>query len=100
MAWLAENLPQIQGSGIVYTLTIRDAERLAEWLRQKGIDAWAYHSETGNREELEERLLGNQIKALVATVALGMGFDKPDLGKIGVRPTHFTNHRHGINTVR
>ena len=80
MAWLAENLPRLQGSGIVYTLTIRDAERVAEWLRQNGIDACAYHSGAENREELEERLLGNQIKALVATVALGMGFDKPDLG--------------------
>jgi len=80
MAWLAENLPQLQGSGIVYTLTIRDAERVAEWLRQNGIDAWAYHSGAENREELEERLLENQIKALVATVALGMGLSRPMIG--------------------
>ncbi len=80
MAWLAENLPHIPGSGIIYTLTIRDAERVAQWLRQNGIDARPYHSQVGNREELEERLLQNGIKALVATVALGMGFDKPDLG--------------------
>jgi len=76
MAWLAEQLPQMPGSGIIYTLTIRDAERVAEWLRQNRIDARAYHSDVENREELEERLLKNQIKALVATVALGMGFDK------------------------
>jgi ATP-dependent DNA helicase RecQ len=80
MVWLAEQLPQIPGSGIIYTLTIRDAERVAEWLRQNRIDARAYHSNIENREELEDRLLKNQIKALVATVALGMGFDKPDLG--------------------
>jgi len=80
MAWLAEHLPRLPGSGIIYTLTIRDAERVAEWLRHNNIDASAYHSNVENRDELEERLLGNRIKALVATVALGMGFDKPDLG--------------------
>lgn len=93
MAWLAEHLTGFPGSGIIYTLTIRDAVRVAEWLRQNGYDVEAYHSQidplpaNGNasdgkqkREELEERLLGNEIKALVATVALGMGFDKPDLG--------------------
>ncbi len=80
MAWLAEQLPRIPGSGIIYTLTIRDAERVAQWLRLNHIDAWAYHSNVESREELETRLLDNQIKALVATVALGMGFDKPDLG--------------------
>ena len=80
MAWLAENLPRMPGSGIVYTLTIRDAERVAEWLRQNHIDARAYHSNVESREELEDYLLNNQVKTLVATVALGMGFDKPDLG--------------------
>lgn len=80
MAWLAEHLPGIAGSGIVYTLTVRDAERVAEWLRQNNINARAYHSRSENREELENLLLENRIKALVATVALGMGFDKPDLG--------------------
>lgn len=80
VAWLAEHLPRIPGSGIVYTLTIRDAERVAEWLRQNGIDARAYHAKVEERQELERRLLENRVKALVATVALGMGFDKPDLG--------------------
>jgi ATP-dependent DNA helicase RecQ len=80
MAWLAEHLPRLPGSGIVYTLTIRDAERVAEWLRQNNIDARAYHSGVEDREELEERLLNNRIKTLIATVALGMGFDKSDLG--------------------
>lgn len=80
MAWLAEQLPKMPGSGIIYTLTKQDAERVAEWLSQNQIDAKAYHSEVEDRESLEERLLNNKIKVLVATVALGMGFDKPDLG--------------------
>lgn len=80
LAWLAEHLPELPGTGIVYTLTIRDAEQVAEWLRRQGIPARAYHSEAEEREELEGLLLGNQIKALVATTALGMGYDKPDLG--------------------
>lgn len=87
MAWLAENIPNLPGSGIVYTLTQRDAERLTEWLRINKIDARVYHAgiqdnDDGSsaREELEQQLLNNGIKVLVATVALGMGFDKPDLG--------------------
>lgn len=80
MAWLASEIPHIPSSGIIYTLTQRDAERVALWLKQNHIDAWAYHAGVENREELEARLLENSIKALVATVALGMGFDKPDLG--------------------
>ena len=80
LAWLAENLPRLPGSGIVYTLTVRDAERVTEWLKRKGIRVAAYHAKSENREELEDQLLRNEVKALVATVALGMGFDKPDLG--------------------
>jgi ATP-dependent DNA helicase RecQ len=82
LAWLAENLEGLPGSGIVYCLTIADCERVAGWLRSRGHDVAAYHSNLDGdlRRELEERLRGNKIKALVATVALGMGFDKPDLG--------------------
>lgn len=87
MAWLAQTIPSLPGSGIIYTLTQRDAERVTEWLKNHNIAAKAYHAgisdrEDGNstREELEQQLLNNQIKVLVATVALGMGFDKPDLG--------------------
>lgn len=80
MAWLATHIPHLQGSGIIYTLTVRDAVQLAGWLQSKGISAEAYSGETGDRRvELENALLGNRIKALVATTALGMGFDKPDL---------------------
>jgi ATP-dependent DNA helicase RecQ len=82
MAWLANILPGLPGSGIVYTLTVPDSKRLAHWLQSQGIDAEPYYGamETNEREGLENRLLNNEIKVLVATVALGMGFDKPDLG--------------------
>ena len=82
MAWLADRIPRFEGSGIVYTLTVRDADNVAAWLQQCGIDARAYHTglENEERQQLEDMLLGNQVKTLVATVALGMGFDKPDLG--------------------
>ncbi len=81
LAWLAERLPQLPGSGIVYTLTRRDAALVAEWLCHNGIEAAAYSTDAGDRrEELEQALLANRLKALVATTALGMGYDKPDLG--------------------
>ena len=80
MAWLATHLPNIQGSGIIYTLTVRDAVQVAGWLQSRGIQAESYSGETGERRvELENALLENRVKALVATTALGMGFDKPDL---------------------
>jgi ATP-dependent DNA helicase RecQ len=82
LAWLAGWLPRLPGSGIVYCLTVADSERVAAWLRQQGIEAHAYNGqmESVERESLEHALLRNEVKALVATVALGMGFDKPDLG--------------------
>ena len=83
LAWLAERLHTLPGSGIVYCLTTADCDRVAAWLRQNGIEAAAYHAQLPDgvsREDLEQRLLANDLKALVATVALGMGFDKPDLG--------------------
>ena len=82
LAWLAHFLPQLPGSGIIYTLTVQDARRTAEWLKRRGLAARPYHAdlETHERIEAEQQLLTNEVKALVATVALGMGFDKPDLG--------------------
>ena len=82
MAWLAEHLPAIGGSGIVYARTHRDAFRLTDWLQTNGIHAETYTGGTdpARRVDLEQRLLANRVKALVATSALGMGFDKPDLG--------------------
>ena len=80
LAWLADQLPRLPGSGIVYTLTIRDAEQVAAWLKSCGIRVEAYTGQTGeSRPRLEQALLDNSVKGLVATTALGMGFDKPDL---------------------
>src|SRR4051812_19536445 len=81
LAWLATVIPILPGTGIVYCLTVADAARVAGWLTGEGIAAAAYSGETDPelRVVLEERLLANEIKALVATSALGMGYDKPDL---------------------
>ena len=82
LAWLGENLPRIEGHGIIYAKTTRDCEIVAGYLQSLDIAAHAYHSNLDSDEDkirLEQSLLQNQIKALVATSALGMGFDKPDL---------------------
>ncbi len=79
LAWLAERLPEITGSGIVYVLTHRDANQVSTWLRSQGLNVQPYTSRSDNREELEQALLNNRVKALIATPALGMGYDKPDL---------------------
>lgn len=89
LGWLKENIPLLPGSGIVYTLTVHDAHQVASWLKLNGIKAEAYHGsvmhagfENSNayREYLEDALYSNRLKVLVATSALGMGYDKPDLG--------------------
>lgn len=89
LAWLAERVPQLAGTGIIYTLTKRDAEQVASWLSQNGVSAAPYYSDVEHpdypdsnsyRVNLEDRLLNNQLKVVVATSALGMGYDKADLG--------------------
>ncbi|MFC4112137.1 RecQ family ATP-dependent DNA helicase [Nonomuraea zeae] len=82
LAWLAQTLRELPGSGIVYTLTVAAAHEIAGYLREQGLEVAAYSGQTDPAERLaaEEALLENKIKALVATSALGMGFDKPDLG--------------------
>jgi ATP-dependent DNA helicase RecQ len=89
LAWLAEHLPDLPGTGIVYALTKRDADQVAAWLNQNQIKACAYYSgveaegfadSDAYRQHLERLLLNNELKVLVATTALGMGYDKPDLG--------------------
>ncbi len=87
LAWLAQNVPSLPGSGVIYCLTRKDVFRVSEWLKMKGIDSEHYWGgaipgdDGGDKsEELELRLLNNRIKVLVATSALGMGYDKPDLG--------------------
>ncbi|GHF82170.1 RecQ family ATP-dependent DNA helicase [Streptomyces filamentosus] len=82
LAWLADHLHKLPGSGIVYTLTVAAAEEVTAYLRQCGHTVASYTGRTENadRQQAEEDLLANRVKALVATSALGMGFDKPDLG--------------------
>ncbi len=95
LAWLADHVPALPGSGIIYALTVRDAQRVADWLSGRGIATAAYYSgavpagggdakananANAYRERLERDLLANRVKCLVATTALGMGFDKPDVG--------------------
>jgi ATP-dependent DNA helicase RecQ len=82
LAWLAEHLPELPGSGIIYTLTVAAAGETADFLRSRGYTVASYtgRTEDEERQQSEQDLLDNKIKALVATSALGMGFDKPDLG--------------------
>ena len=82
LAWLAEHLGGFEGSGIIYTLTVAATQEVADHLRAHGIAAVAYSGQTEQTERLqiEDDLIHNRIKAVVATSALGMGFDKPDLG--------------------
>ncbi|GAB3435961.1 RecQ family ATP-dependent DNA helicase [Actinophytocola sediminis] len=81
-AWLAEHLDQLPGSGIIYALTVAAAQEVASFLRDRGyaVSAYSGKTEPAERERIEQDLLGNRIKAVAATSALGMGFDKPDLG--------------------
>ncbi|MEW1719218.1 RecQ family ATP-dependent DNA helicase [Streptomyces sp. NPDC093109] len=82
LAWLADHLTELPGSGIIYTLTVAAAEEVTAFLRQCGHTVASYTGRTENaeRQQAEDDLLANRVKALVATSALGMGFDKPDLG--------------------
>ncbi|MFJ3672902.1 RecQ family ATP-dependent DNA helicase [Streptomyces sp. NPDC090106] len=82
MAWLADHLDELPGSGIIYTLTVAAAEEVTAFLRHRGHTVASYTGKTENadRQQAEDDLLANRVKALVATSALGMGFDKPDLG--------------------
>jgi len=94
LAWLAENVPKFRGSGVVYVLTKADANQVADWLRSQRIAAKAYYAgiqpysnnddqdldPDDYRKQLENDLMENRVKVLVATIALGMGFDKPDIG--------------------
>ena len=81
LAWLAETMPKLPGTGIVYTLTVEDARRVTDWLRGHGIDARAYFGDetTEAKVEIERQLQTNELKCVVATSALGMGYDKPNL---------------------
>ncbi len=85
LAWVAEHLPRLSGSGIVYALTVADAERATRAIRavrgeECPVATYTGRLEPAERERLEDALRANTVKALVATSALGMGYDKPDLG--------------------
>ncbi|SDY79314.1 ATP-dependent DNA helicase, RecQ-like [Micromonospora pattaloongensis] len=82
LGWLADHLDRLPGSGIVYTLTVAAATETADFLRSRGYAVASYtgQAEDADRRGAEQDLLDNKIKALIATSALGMGFDKPDLG--------------------
>jgi ATP-dependent DNA helicase RecQ len=82
LAWLADHLGGLPGSGIVYTLTVAATDEVASFLRSRGVAAASYSGRTDDaeRQQAEDDLLHNRVKVLVATSALGMGFDKPDLG--------------------
>ena len=82
LAWLAEHIGDLPGSGIIYTLTVAAAHETAAFLRDQGLAVTAYsgRDDPDQRIAAEEDLLANRLKAIVATSALGMGFDKPDLG--------------------
>ena len=82
IAWLCQHVGDLPGSGIIYTLTVSAAEDLTRALKQAGWNVEAYTGSTDaeERTRLEDALKNSELKALVATSALGMGFDKPDLG--------------------
>jgi ATP-dependent DNA helicase RecQ len=82
LGWLAVRLSELPGSGIVYALTVAAAQETAAFLREQGLAVASYtgRDQPEERARAEDDLLANRVKALVATSALGMGFDKPDLG--------------------
>ena len=81
LAWIADALDGLEGSGIVYTLTVAATEEVAHFLRSQGHDVLAYsgRTEDSERRRAEDALRENKVKALVATSALGMGYDHPTL---------------------
>ncbi len=81
LTWLSATLERLPGTGIVYCATVPDTQRVADWLASQGFAAVAYsgHTDSEERPQIEQALLDNTMKVVVATSALGMGFDKPDL---------------------
>lgn len=83
-AWILENIPKLKGSGIIYCLTQRDCDYLADFLKKNGISAAAYYSRSGEdgnniNHEIEENFRNNKLKVIVATIKLGMGYDNGDI---------------------
>lgn len=71
----------IEGSGIVYTITRKEAEETARFLDESGVSAAAYHAgmPASYREKVQNDFKENRFKVIVATIAFGMGVDKADI---------------------
>jgi len=78
-AFLQDEHPN--ASGIVYVRTRKRADTIAEWLQKKGVKALAYHAGLDQqiRFEHQRRFLQEEDVVIVATIAFGMGIDKPDV---------------------
>lgn len=82
-AWILKNIANLPGTGIIYCLTKRDCDYMADFLNQHDISAMSYYSDESKEDELQEtidKFQNNAIKAIVATIKLGMGYDKADIG--------------------
>ena len=82
LAWLAENIEKMPGSGVVYCLTKADCDLVTDWLNENNIKSEKYYADISKEDKaiVLEKFQKNEIKVLVATVAFGMGYDKPDIG--------------------
>ena len=85
MAWIVDHIEELPGTGIVYCLTVSDCQLIHKWLQASNITSRCYYADveaggTEKKAEIVDSFMNNQIKVLVATVAFGMGFDKPDIG--------------------
>ena len=82
LAWLAENIEKMPGSGVVYCLTKADCDLVTDWLNENNIKSEKYYADISKEGKAItlEKFQKNEIKVLVATVAFGMGYDKPDIG--------------------
>jgi len=84
LVWIDKNLEQFPGTGIVYCLTQRDVDLVAGYLERQGHRVARYRSggdiDQAEKDESLEKLLKNDVKVVVASTALGMGYDKPDVG--------------------
>lgn len=82
LAWLAECVPSIEGVGLIYCLTVKDCILVDKWLKHNGILSEPFYAgiDKEQKDVIVQKFLDNEIKVLVATVAFGMGFDKPDIG--------------------
>lgn len=82
LVWILDHVNEMPGTGIVYCLTVNDCKLVDRWLKSNGIDSEAYYAgiDAEQKSAIVEKFMNNEIKVLSATVAFGMGFDKPDIG--------------------